>query len=111
MSGQPYSNEMRLAVFPARKEKPNQPDYRATFQINGVEYKASLWTKPMRSGGECWCGPVEIAPPKPPPNVPPQSAYEQPAPKPAERVPGIAYRASAEQGMRTEGNADEDVPF
>jgi len=108
MSDKPYSNEGKLTLFPNDKGgNEKRPDLRGTFTLNGTDYKVSLWRRTSQQGREYISGPIEIAQPKP--SGPPQSAYEQP--KPVERQPGLAYRASAEPGMRTEGKAEEDVPF
>ena len=46
-----YNNELSGAIFKNKyKSAPNQPDYRGTITINGVEYDQALWVKTSQDG-------------------------------------------------------------
>jgi hypothetical protein len=46
-----YDNEMSGAIYKNDyKKAPNQPDYRGTIQINGVQYDQALWIKKTKDG-------------------------------------------------------------
>ncbi len=58
-----YDNTNTIAIF--RNDKggnPKRPDYRATINIDGVEYKAPLWVRESkRDGTKFLSGPIELA--------------------------------------------------
>lgn len=46
-----YDNTNRGALFiNDRKTSPNQPDYKGSLDVEGVEYWVSAWVKPSRKG-------------------------------------------------------------
>ena len=51
MAQQEYDNELRGSMFRNdRKTKDNQPDYRGSAQIEGVEYWVSAWVREGKTG-------------------------------------------------------------
>jgi hypothetical protein len=46
-----YDNNMRgVAFYNDYKKTDNQPSYRGTLEIDGVEYKQSIWVKVAKNG-------------------------------------------------------------
>jgi hypothetical protein len=46
-----YDNNMRgVAFYNDYKKADNQPSYRGTLEIDGVEYKQSIWVKVAKNG-------------------------------------------------------------
>ena len=102
-----YSSELRLTLFSNDKGgNDKRPDMRGTLQIDGKEYKCSLWRKVTRDGKnrEYWTGPIELATENAP------RAADTPKQYLAEpRKPSLYAEASAVPGMRSE--AENEVPF
>lgn len=90
----PYDNTNKIAVFRNDKRgNEKAPDYRATFNVDGKEYKAGLWLKKRERDGMTYMqGSIQPAEQRDSrPSQPPRVSTPPPAPKQAEN--------------------DEDVPF
>jgi len=101
----PYDNTNKIAIFPNDKRgNAKAPDFRGTLNVDGREYKVSLWIRQTKdgSGREYWQGPIEPATPRDAKAG--DSRPSQPArvstPPPAAQKPANGAQ-----------NVDEDVPF
>ena len=80
-----YDNNMRGVLFKnADKQKENQPDYKGSVMVDGVEYWLSSWIKTSKKGDKFM-------------SLSLQPKDEKPAKKPAKQV--------------EEDFEDEDLPF
>lgn len=78
-----YDNEKRIVVFPNDKEgNAKRPDFRGSLQLNGREWRVSLWRRDGQRG-EFWSGTLEEPKPKSSPAPQQQSA---PAPYQPQRT-------------------------
>lgn len=70
-----YDNNMRGVAFANDyKKSDNHPSYRGTLQIDGVEYKQSIWIKVAKNGKKFLSFSYEKADG--------EAAYKKPAPAP-----------------------------
>lgn len=109
MTEQAYSNEGRIAIFPNDKgNNPRRPDFRGTFQLDGVKYNVSLWKKTTRDGKnrEYLAGQFERAKEGDPGAADtPKPAATQPAPTPPPQP------TPTQTTLPGASNLEEDVPF
>lgn len=91
----PYDNTNKIAIFRNNKgDNAKRPDYRGTLNIDGVEYKCSLWLREKKdgSGMKYMQGSVERA-------------------KEADARAGDTPRATQAQQPAQTDSATDDVPF
>lgn len=95
----PYDNTNKIAIFRNDKRGNDKaPDYRGTLNVEGKEYKVSLWLREKKdgSGMRYMQGSVQAAIPA---DSRPSEAPRVSTPPPAPKQPATAT------------GVDEDVPF
>lgn len=97
----PYDNTNKIAIFKNDKgDNPKRPDYRGTLNIDGREYKCSLWIREKKDGSGMKYMQGGIEPAKEG-EMRAGDSRPMPTPAPAPQTP-----ANAAQSPK-----DEDVPF
>ena len=106
---QQYDNTDRGVLFKNdRKENDNQPDYKGSVNVGGVEFWLSAWIKESPQKGKCMSLSVKAK------DAPPAQA---PAPAPAapRRAPPPAGYSGSRQAAPKSGTGfddmNDDIPF